>query len=380
MKNLRKTLSAVLAAAVIFCTVGTPVSAFDPPVEGTYIGWEHTPKGWTYTFTDFDEPYCEIDGVLYDFDGGICTGRHNGYVSFGGVKMYYSGGLPYTGWTKNKKGERKYFLDGYSVKGEMPIGRNIYTFDGNGVLTEKKPALFTAAPDGNVCEGDEIINFTVRLRGEGGYDMEPPSKLERLNGLGEWVDCRGEGVEYITCDCLYTFEYHAAAVVYTFNSEDTAFENGRKNVKEKTEFKPEEYIGAKLTAGYYRVTFYAHGENGDIEVYSVFEVLPPAEVKMSEDIYAAGKGTETEVRAYVKINSESLAGKDIDLRAEKKTALGWVTAVKEFTLDKNAACDTESADGTLSVDFSLPPETGYYRTVITVGGKEFETRFKIETR
>ncbi|MCM1329112.1 MAG: hypothetical protein NC253_06675 [Ruminococcus sp.] len=367
MKNLRKTLSAILAAAVIFCTAATPVSAFDPPEEGTYIGWEHTPKGWTYTFIDFYEPYCEIDGVLYDFDGGICTGRHNGYVSYGEVKMYYSDGLPYTGWTKNKKGERKYFLDGCSVKGEMPIGKNVYTFDGNGVLTGKKPALFTAVPDGKVCEGDKTINFTVKFLGEGVYDMIPPSKLERLNALGEWVDCRGEGVEYITCDCLYTFDSEGDFL-------------GEKKFEEKTSFNPEEYIGAKLTAGYYRVTFYASGENDGGKAYSVFEVLPPAEVKMSEDIYAAAKGAETEVRAYIKINSESLAGKDISVKAEKKTALGWETAVKEFTLDKNAACDAESADGTLSADFSLPPETGYYRTVITVGGKEFETRFKIETR
>lgn len=366
MKNIKKTISAIMAAAVIFGTAATSVSAFDPPAEGTYIGWEHTSGGWTYTFTDYDELYCKIDGVLYDFNEYICTGRHNGFISFGKTKMYYVDGLPYTGWTKNKKGERKYYLDGYPAKGEMPIGKNIYTFDENGILTEKKSAVFIAVPDGKVCEGDKTINVTVKLLGEGVYEMVPPSKLERLNGYGEWVDCGREGVEYITCDCLYTFD-----------SEGDFW--GEKNLEAKTSLDPEEYIGAKLTAGYYRIMLGAYGiESDSVAVYAVFEVLPPAEVKMSEDIYTADKDADAEVRAYVTVNSEKLSDKDITVRVEKKTSLGWETAVKEFKLDKSVSCDTESADGTVSVDFSLPPENGYYRTVAEIDGREYEAAFRVE--
>lgn len=214
MKNLKKTLSAVLAAAVIFGTAAMPAYADRLKTE---------------------------NGILYRYnDDSVQIGK-------------------YTGWAKYKDGTRKYFLDGYFVKGKMPVGKNICTFDENGVLTEKKPAQITVTADAPVHSGDKVIPMTIKLWGKGCYDMVPSSKFERWE-KGEWVDCLGEDVEFVTCDCLYTL--------------DTAgFFDGSFDDEEKTDFAPEEYMGAELTAGYYRLTFGADGIGSDgLTVYAIIKV------------------------------------------------------------------------------------------------------------
>lgn len=227
MKKLSKTLSAIMAAAVIFSTAAMPVSADWKQVDGK-LQYEY--KSGKFATNRL----LEIDGVMYRFDSdAYCMGK-------------------YTGWTKTKKGGRKYYLDGYSVKGDMPVGKNIYTFDKDGILTKKTPATITITQDVPIHSGDKVIPLTAKLLGKGFYDMTPSSKFERWEN-GEWVDCLGEGIEYITCDCLYTL--------------DSEGYFDEKIFEEKFSFEPEEYIGSEITAGYYRLTYYAGGA-----VYAIIKV------------------------------------------------------------------------------------------------------------
>ena len=229
MKKLSKTLSAIMAASVIFSTATMPVSA-DWKQEGGKLQYEYE-SGKLAT-----NRLHEIDGVMYKFDSNsYCVGK-------------------YTGWTKTKKGGKKYYLDGYSVKGDMPVGKNIYTFDEDGILTKKTPATITITQDTPIHSGDKVIPLTAKLFGKGFYDMVPSSKFERWEN-GKWVDCLGEGIEYITCDCLYTL-----------NSGEDEME-GYINLEEKFDFEPEEYMGTEITAGYYRLTYYANGP-----VYAIIKV------------------------------------------------------------------------------------------------------------
>lgn len=210
MKNLKKTISAILAAAVIFGTSATPVYADKLKTE---------------------------NGVLYRYDDdSVQIGK-------------------YTGWAKYKNGTRKYFLDGYFVTGKMPVGKNICTFDKNGVLTEKTPAEIIAEQDGSVHSGDKKISVTAKSLGDGVYEMYPVSKFERWE-KGKWVDCLGRDVEYVTCDCLYVLDPKGVLVQ-------------EKTPEVKIEFSPEEYMGTKLTAGYYRMTLH---ENGGSDVYAIIKV------------------------------------------------------------------------------------------------------------
>lgn len=209
MTNIKKALSTILAAAVIFGTSAAPVYADKLKTE---------------------------NGTLYRYDDD--SNKIGAY----------------TGWAKYKDGTRKYFLDGYFVTGEMPVGKNICTFDENGALTEKKPAEIIVAQDAPVHSGDKTISVTAKPLGNGVYSMYPVSKLERWE-KGKWVDCLGKNVEYVTCDCLYVLDAEGVLV------QD-------KIPEEKIVFYPEEYMGTKITAGYYRITLPSNCS----DVYAVIKV------------------------------------------------------------------------------------------------------------
>lgn len=371
MKNFANKLAAVLAAAVMTVSAaGTSVCAFDPPAEGTYIGWEHSPNGWTYTFAEFDdEPYREIDGVMYDFDPSdkyVCSGKHSGWTDYNGIKKYryYHDGLPYTGWTKTKSGKRKYFLDGFPVKGDFQIGDKLYSFDKNGIYTGKsEPAVLTASCGESVSADAEKISITVKYNDGNdniSYTISEPAKMERREN-GEWKTCEKPS-EYAVDDIAYELGGLGDCSV---NSTDVLFY-------------PHRYMGGDMPEGYYRVIVPVSYGDTKKDLYAVFRAVPAVEVKMSEKIYKAEADADIDIQTYITVNSQKLAGKDISVKIEKKTNLGWETAVKEFRFDKDASCDSVGADGTITADIGMPPETGYYRAVVTVGGKSYEAAFRIE--
>lgn len=232
MKKIKTAFSAILAAAVILGTAASPAYAYKLKTE---------------------------NGVLYRCDDNSNQiGTYSGWYKNGGVERRYSKGKPYTGWLKYKGGKRKYCLDGYIVTGEMPIGKNICVFDGNGFLTKKTSAEIIVEQNGTVHSGDKTISVTAKPLGNGVYSMYPVSKLERWE-KGKWTDCIGKDVEYVTCDCLYVLDAEGVLVQ-------------EKNPEEKIDFSPEEYMGRSITAGYYRITFPSSGGDKSYNVYAIVKV------------------------------------------------------------------------------------------------------------
>ncbi len=230
MKNIKKTISAIMAAAVIFGTAATPVSADKLKV---------------------------TDGVIYKYDDDSnLIGEYSGWATLDGVSRRYIDGVPYTGWLKNKDGTYKYVLDGFVVKGEMPIKNTVCIFDENGIMTSRKKAVLSVDWDGG--ETYEPLTFTVTPLAYGKYGYGNPEKLECWEN-GEWVDCLG--VEnYAVTDEEYLISFH-----------------GCEQQVDIIEFSPKAYIGNHITTGTYRLTLTGINEDPDaaqedkvFKIYCIF--------------------------------------------------------------------------------------------------------------
>lgn len=237
MKKFTKTLSAVMAAAVIFGTAAMPVTADKLKV---------------------------TDGIIYRYDDDSnLIGEFSGWAKTDGVSRRYVDGKPYTGWLKNKDGTYKYVLDGYIVKGEMPIKNKVYTFDENGVMTGQKKAVLSLNWDEDEFwkwEGTAMLEFEITPLVYGEYGHGNPEKLERWEN-GEWVDCLG--VEnYVVTEEEYLISFQDC------NQEVHIFG-----------FYPGEYIGSEITKGTYRLTLTGINESSGVmkedrifKVYCIFTV------------------------------------------------------------------------------------------------------------
>ncbi len=232
MKNIKKTLSAIMAAAVIFSMAAIPVSADKLKV---------------------------TDGVIYKYDDDSnLIGEFSGWAKTDGVSRRYADGKPYTGWLKNKDGNYRYILDGYIFKGELPIKNKIYTFDENGIMTGQKKAVLSVDYQKN--DVTEPLEFHIMPLAYGEFGYGNPEKLERWEN-GEWVDCLGTD-EYCVDDIAYQISFQdCEQEVHIF------------------EFSPKEYIGKNITAGTYRLTLTGLNEHGGVlkedrifKIYCIFTV------------------------------------------------------------------------------------------------------------
>ena len=237
MKNIKKTLSAIMAAAVIFGTMAMPVSADKLKI---------------------------TDGIIYKYDDDSnLIGEYSGWAKTDGVTRRYVDGKPYTGWLKSKNGTYKYVLDGYLVKGDMPIKNKVYTFDGNGVMTGQKKAVLSLDWDEDEFwkwEGTAMLEFELTPLVYGEYGYGNPEKLERWVN-GEWVDCLG--VE----NYVVTEEEHLIG-----------FQDCEQEVH-IFGFYPGEYIGSEITPGTYRLTLTGINESSGaatedriFKIYCIFTV------------------------------------------------------------------------------------------------------------
>lgn len=377
MRNLKRRIMAILTAAVITVSAaGTAVSALAPPIE--YLtGWLNDDKAWFYYTEDVavaGKNY-EIDGILYSFaeDGG-CTGKYSGWTKQDGVKRRYIEGLPYTGWLKNKDGSKKYCLDGYLVTGNFQIGDKIYSFGKDGVYTGKSnQPNFTASCESRISADTEKISVTVQYRG-GNKDKEyitgEPAKMERWEN-GKWVDCIGESAEYAVNDIAY--------VLGKFND---SFINSAE-----VHFSPKTYMGIDydMPLGYYRITV-QYGEDGNYlntkkDIYAVFEVVPPIEIIMSEEVYVSNN-RYVDIKANFKVNSERLRSID-----------GSEITVEIFD-DEECWCYTdlmdepvpENGNGEFPAWYELDwlgriDDDGYkgsYKTIVKIGDEEYSKEFRID--
>ena len=233
MKNFRKTLSAIIAAGMIFGTMAMPVYADKLKV---------------------------TDGIIYKYDDNSnLIGEFSGWATTDGVSRRYIDGKPYTGWLKNNDGTYKYVLDGYLVKGEMPIKNKVYTFDENGIMTGQKKAVLSVDHQKN--DVTEPLEFYITPLAYGEYGYGDPI-LERFEN-GEWVDCIGDCIEH---ESLY------------FESK-ISFQDCEQEVH-IYEFPTRKYIGSETTLdtfGTYRLTLKASkyntdGQRENFNVYCIFEI------------------------------------------------------------------------------------------------------------
>lgn len=374
MKNFLRPLTAIFTAAVMtFSSAGIFVSAAEKnaPAETAaeetapkYTGWEPCETGWLYLKDDvpITGGSCRINGVYYKFSvHGVCIGTVTGWAG----KRYYKDGLPHTGWVEDNAG-KQYCLDGYPVTGDFQIEDTVYSFDRKGIYTgESSPALLTASCGGTVSADAEKI--TAKVTHNGGskeYLVGNPEKMERWEN-GKWKRC---GKSYL---------YAVDDIGMIIDGTDDCSPNSAA-----VAFYPNRYMGGDMPAGYYCIAV-PYGESNNYsktkkDVYAVFEAVPAVEVKMSEDIYVSDGLDDIDFRAYVKVNSEKLKVKNISVKMEKKTASGWETAVEKFKYDSDAFCDSVSADGTISVDGSMPAEAGYYRAALHINGKDYYAPFRID--
>lgn len=234
MKSIKKIISAVMAAAVIFGTA-------------EFSGMAAIPAS--------ADKLKVTDGVMckYDDDSNL-IGKFSGWAKTNGISRRYTDGKPHTGWLKSKDGSYRYVLDGYTVKGEIPIKNKVYTFDENGIMTEQKKADMTVRRDETA--GTEPLVFEITPMHIGDFGYGNPDKLERWEN-GEWVDCLGVDGYIIT------------------DEENLISFQGCIQEVHIIEFSPKRYIGKEITAGTYRLTFHALEERPDkhnFELYCIFEI------------------------------------------------------------------------------------------------------------
>lgn len=381
MKKLTKTLSAILAAAVIFGTSAMSVCALDPPDEGTYIGWEYHDNGWYYTYGEYyiddddgssaAETYLrEIDGVMYVFDKatGYAKDRYDGRITVlkDGTYCYYKDGLPYTGWTKYKSGKKKYYLDGFAVKEDFFIGEKLYGFDKNGFCTgEKSPPAVTAAAEKVTSDADNIaVAVTANDPNGGDYSVGDPEKLERWEN-GKWVNLLEEDIAFETSDI---------AIVLSGTAGQCEPNSAKKIFSPKYLMSPSE----KLDEGYYRTSLLCADLSSGEQYYvrAVFEVLPPVEVKVSEEVYMGGYDRYTELYAEVKINSEKISPKDVKLDFYKKvTAGGDYKKLESIDGSLKRKTVNRNGDTYIKISGNFVLDSGYYQAAAEVDGKEYPAYF-----
>lgn len=380
MRNLKRQIAAIFTAAVITVSAAGTAAFALAPIPADFTGWVNGDKAWFYLVNDIavgGKNY-EIDGILYSFaeDGG-CTGKYSGWTKQDGVKRRYSKGLPYTGWLKNKDGSKKYCLDGYLVTGDFQIGGKIYSFGKDGIYTGKSKKLtLTASCESRISADTEKISVTVQYHdgnNDKGYTVGEPAKMERWEN-GKWVDCIGESAEYAVNDIAYELGgLGDCSVNFT-----------------KVPFYPQTYTGGNMPAGYYRITVPC-GEAADYlntkkDLYAVFEVVPPLEIIMSEDVYVLDK-RYVEVKANFKVNSERLKNLDYaDITAYicmLDDEEGWYPC-KE--LDAGSVPENENgelefpawyeADWTDNIDEKR--YRGGYKTVVEIGDEEYSKEFRVD--
>ena len=126
----------------------------------------------------------------------------SGWVKEDGVNRYYKNDSPYTGWLKNKDGQKRYVLDGWLVKDSIQIGDTHYIFNDNGYLSGQQK-LAISADCGTVTTADDHITVKLTMLSDGHESFGALSSLERWEN-GKWVES-GLG------EIPVTMELHALA-------------------------------------------------------------------------------------------------------------------------------------------------------------------------
>ena len=371
MKKITKQLTAILTAAIMTVSLAGTAYADETPTEAEtatvsteaakYTGWKLENGSWYY-FTDGamqTSQRLKIDGVMHSFsERGTYMGKYSGSATENGKSRYYSDGLPIDGWIEVNN-EKRYCLDGYSVKGEFPVDGMLYKFNGKGVYTGSSRTPEASATCGErVCTDAEKLTFTIENLDGKSHEFKIAQSFEYFKD-GEWANCKNGTVKY------------------------QSFKKGLSKKGEKLSFEvsTREYSKNKFNSGFYRLPI----ECGTETYYAVFEAVNPIELKSQkeeyviENYYEYNRNNSTTLTDFVlTINSEkkdmqaeNIAG-NISIKIEKQTENGWealdgVGLTTGHTDDKNR----------LEVVSDFIPEVGYYRATVTVNGAECTEYFFI---
>lgn len=375
MKKLIRKLAAVSAAVVM------TVSAFGSTVSAEKITdsweWDEDSYMWKYCLPDGSYAGTEnarqlyvIDGVTYSFSfSGRSIGKYTGWAkSSDGSRRRYSNGLPYTGWLKYENGQRRYCLDGYMATDNMQIGDHIYTFDEDGYYTGKTALTLITKCDKIVSNDTDELKVALKNLDGRDYNFGVLSSMERWE-KGEWVNCWGDwkgenGEELAYISIGYSLE--------------------NKGDMTELDFNPQLYTNYNFTEGYYRIPIGSWIKNykNQYECYATFQVVPSVTVKTSEEIYFTdGSDVLTEARATINSAEMSNNFTDVSFAVYKNTAAGWAdTSVSVLDGEEiyeegyyTLGYGTRDIICNLNVDDGI----GYYKYVIKVNGKEYESYFRI---
>lgn len=372
MKKFTLKLSAVLTAVLIsVSSMGVEALSSEKALT-KYSGWVNSGDGWKYMSKgEYLVKDTKINDILCTFSAdGYYLGGKNGWVDEKGKKRYYSEGEPFTGWVTENDGTMKYCLDGYCVKGNFPIGDELFSFDSKCVYKNESSKLDIFAVCGDVSTDTKKISLTVMQgNGNGDYFVSDPHKLERWEN-GKWVDCIGRAVKYETED-----------IAAEISVQD---DNGSVHNGVTVSFYPTRYIGGSLTEGYYRLTMRgidnSAGKREFYDVYAIFEAVPPVKAEMSEELYTGDSSENITVSMLVKINSQREEYKmdkisnKISVDIERKTENGWKLC-EDFGYSYGGSVKDDSE---IEIFCFMPCQAGYYRATAYLGNRKYIKTFRIE--
>ncbi|MDE6594520.1 MAG: hypothetical protein K2K44_00750 [Oscillospiraceae bacterium] len=361
MRNLKRQITAVLTAAFMtFSAAAGTVSAQEGQQEeaSKYTGWVTSGDGWKYL--ENGEP-CnwdphKIDGVMCDFSlYGYYIGGYSGWEK----DRCYKEGLPFTGWTDNRRlremREEYYCIDGYKVTGDFPVGDKIYSFTKTGKYTGKSRNAEVIVFCGEKISADtEKIKFTIENLNDESRSFKIAKSFEYFKD-GKWESCKNGKVSYSPIDK----------------------ELSKKGEMLSFEADVREYSSKKLNEGFYRLPIIC----GEETYYAVFETVSPIELKSQKDDYVFANNVKTSggtIKLDMTINSdkkdmqaESIAN-NISVKLEKQTENGW-SEVTDFPCEIGYGDD----DNRLEIAPEFIPEVGYYRVTATVGKNNYTDTFRV---
>lgn len=371
-KLMRKIVAVSAALVMSVSALGANASAVMLR-EDIADSWEMTDRGWVFVMPDGKDAVnrlAKIDGVMYKFGSYAhdCK-KYSGWTkSSDGTRRRYSNGLPYTGWLKYKNGQRRYCLDGYMATDNIQIGDHIYTFDEDGFYTGKKALTLITKCDKLVSGDTDKIKVAVKNLDGRDYNFGVLSKMERWE-KGKWVNCWGD----------WKGE----------NGEELAFVSIGYFLKNKgdmmeLDLDPQLYTNYNFTEGYYRIPIgsWLGNYKNQYECYATFQVVPPVEVEATEEIYFID-GKEVSTEAQITINSQKVFDSidEIPFAVYKMTGRGWENASiyyddGEYMYDEYS-CEKGNGLGKIQCGLKVDDGIGYYKYVVTIDGKEYESHFRI---
>lgn len=257
------------------------------------------------------------------------------------------------------------------------IGGKLYGFDKNGFCTgEKTPPTVTAEVGKVTADADSIaVTVTANDPNGGEYSVGEPYKMERWE-YGKWTDCQNLAARFEAEES----EYEVSDIALVLSGTEGNCEPNSA----KTKFYPLKYYAGNRTdlilpEGYYRIALPCMELTSErkeaYDVYAVFEVLPPLEVTVSEEVCIGGYDIYTKLSAEVKINSDKISPKDVDFDFYQKVTDNDYKKLENTDGSFKRKTVKRSGNTYIKISGNYILDSGYYRAAAAVGENEYSAFF-----